>query len=178
MVLARGKKIGTLYMTSSPRDTIVVTKEGTDVSLWHRRLGHMSEKGMKMLMSKGKLPKLKSINFDMCESYILGKQKMVSFLKTSKTPKAGRLELVHTDLCGPSLVAFLGGSMYYITFIDDSSRKVWVYFLKNKSDIFETFKKWKAVVETNRFGSKISEIRQWRRVHRWRIKSVLCCTWN
>ncbi|RVW84228.1 Retrovirus-related Pol polyprotein from transposon TNT 1-94 [Vitis vinifera] len=39
------------------------------------RLGHMSEKGMKMLLSKGKLPELKSIDFDMCENCILGKQK-------------------------------------------------------------------------------------------------------
>ena len=49
---------------------------------------------------------------------------------------------------GPSSVASLGGSRYYITFIDDSGRKVWVYFLKNKFDVFETFKKWKAMVET------------------------------
>ena len=159
-----------LVLTSCPRDTIAVVKEGTDASLWHHRLGHMSEKWMKMLLSKVKLPELKSINFDMCASCILGKQKMVSFLKTGKTPKAGRLELVHTDLWRPSLVASLGGSMYYITFIDDLSRKVWVYFLKNKSDIFETFKKWKAMVETNRFRSKMSEIKQWRRVHRWRIQ--------
>ena len=60
----------------------------------------------------------------------------------NKTEKS--LELVHTDLWGLSLVTSLGGSRYYITFIDDSSRKVWVYFLKNKSDVFETFKKWKA----------------------------------
>ena len=58
------------------------------------------------------------------------------------------MELVHTDLWGPSPVASLGSSRYYITFIDDSSRKVWVYFLKNKFDVFETFKKWKAMVET------------------------------
>ena len=77
----------------------------------------------------------------MCESCILGKQKKVSFLKTSKTPKAEKLELVHTDLWGPSPVASLGGSRYYIIFFDDSSRKVCVYFLKNKSDVFETFKK-------------------------------------
>ena len=77
-----------------------------------------------MLLSKGKLPKLKSIDFDMCESCILGKQKNVSFLKTSKTPKAEKLELVHTDLWGPSPVASLGGSRYYIIFIDNSSRKV------------------------------------------------------
>ena len=42
----------------------------------------------------------------------------------------------------------LEGSRYYMTFIDDSSKKVWVYFLKNKYDVFETFKKWKAMVET------------------------------
>ena len=34
---------------------------------------------MKMLLSKGKLPELKSINLDMCESCILGKQKRVSY---------------------------------------------------------------------------------------------------
>ena len=49
-VLAHGKKIGTLYITSSPRDTIAVVDASTDTSLWHRRLGHMSEKGMKMLL--------------------------------------------------------------------------------------------------------------------------------
>ena len=112
MVLARGKKTGTLYMTSSSRDTIAVAKAGTNVSLQHRRLGHMSEKGMKILLSKGKLLELKSINFDMCESCILGKQKIVSFLKIGKTSKVGKLELVHTNLWEPSPVAFLGGSRY------------------------------------------------------------------
>ncbi|RVW71155.1 Retrovirus-related Pol polyprotein from transposon TNT 1-94 [Vitis vinifera] len=107
-VLARGKKTGTLYMTSCPRDTIAVADASTDTSLWHRRLGHISEKGMKMLLSKGKLPELKSIDFDMCESCILGKQKKVSFLKTGRTLKAEKLELVHTDLWGPSPVASLG----------------------------------------------------------------------
>ena len=47
------------------------------------------------------------------------------------------------------------------------SRKVCVYFLKNKSDVFETFKKWNAMVETNRFESKMSEVKQLRTVHRW-----------
>ena len=55
-VLARGKKTGTLYMTSSLRDKIAVANASTDTSLWHCRLGHISEKGMKILLSKGKLP--------------------------------------------------------------------------------------------------------------------------
>ena len=89
----------------------------------------------------------------MCESYILGKQK-----KVSRTPKVEKLELVHTDLWGPSPVASLKGSRYYITFIDDSSKKVCVYFLKNKSDVFETFKKQKAIVETET-GLKVKCLR-------------------
>ncbi|RVW18006.1 Retrovirus-related Pol polyprotein from transposon TNT 1-94 [Vitis vinifera] len=128
-VLARGKKTGTLYMTSCPRDTIAVADASTDTSLWHRRLGHMSEKGMKMLLSKGKLPELKSIDFDMCESCILGKQKKVSFLKTGRTPKAEKLELVHTDLWGTSPVASLGGSRelgWRRPFLGHHSRMVWL----------------------------------------------------
>ena len=42
--MAHGKKTGTLYMTSSPRDIIAIVDASTDTSLWHRRLGHMSEK--------------------------------------------------------------------------------------------------------------------------------------
>ena len=42
--------------------------------------------------------------------------------------------------------------------MDDSSKKVWVYFLKNKFDIFETFKKLKAMVETE-IGLKVKCLR-------------------
>ena len=34
-----------------------------------------------------------------------------------------------------------------MNFIDDSSRKVWVYFLKNKSNVFDAFKRWKTIIE-------------------------------
>ena len=111
-------------MTSSPTNTIAVVEASTDTSLCHRRLGHMSEKGMNMLMSKGKLPELKSIDFDMCKSCILGKQKEMSFLKISRMLKAEKLELIHNNLWGPSPVASIGGLRYYITFIDNSSKKV------------------------------------------------------
>ena len=61
--------------------------------------------------------------------------------------KEEKLELVHIEVWVPSTVASLRGSNYYVTFIDDSTRKIWVYFLKNKFDIFDTFKKWKVMVE-------------------------------
>ncbi|GJX61084.1 retrovirus-related pol polyprotein from transposon TNT 1-94, partial [Tanacetum coccineum] len=122
-------------------------KEGGKATLWHQRLGHMSEKGMKILASKGRIPDLQKAVVGFCEPCVLGKQKKVSFVKSGNTRKLQRLELVHTDVYGPTSVASICGSYYYVTFINDSSRKVWVYFLKNKSEVFNTFKKWKAAVE-------------------------------
>ncbi|KAE8693764.1 putative galacturonosyltransferase-like 4 [Hibiscus syriacus] len=101
-------------------------------NLWHQRLGHMSEKGMKTLLSKGKLSDLKNVDVGLCEDCIFGKQKKVIFAKI--------------------------GSLYYITFIDDSTRKVWVYFLKKKSEVFDTFRKWKDMVE-NETGMKVKRLR-------------------
>jgi hypothetical protein len=87
-------------MTTNSKDTVVVAYTGADSKLWHLRLGHMSQKWMKVLMSKGKLPKLKSVEPDLCEGCILGKQKKVSFVKADKAPKLGYLELVHTRFVG------------------------------------------------------------------------------
>jgi hypothetical protein len=58
----------------------------------------MSEKGIKVLLSKGKLPELKSVESDLCEGCILEKQKNVSFVTVDRTLKLGKLELVHTYL--------------------------------------------------------------------------------
>ena len=93
---------------------------------------------MKMLVAKGALEGLKSVDMDLCESCVMGKQKRVSFTKTPREPKKVRLEIVHTDVWVPSLVLSLGGSRFYVTYIDDFSRKVWVYLLKHKSDVFAT----------------------------------------
>ncbi len=113
---------------------------------------------MKCLQSKGKLPGLKSVEVDFRETCILGKQKRVSFKKAGKAPAKEKLELVHTDVWGPASVSSIGGKQYFVTFIDDHSRKVWVYFLRHKSDVFEAFKKWKAMVE-NETGLKIKKLR-------------------
>ena len=45
-----------------------------------------------------------------------------------------------------------------LTFIDDYSRKVWVYFLKNESVVFVTFKQWKILVE-KQIGKKMKHFR-------------------
>ena len=45
-------------------------------------------------------------------------------------------------------------SKYVLTFIDDFSRLCWVYFLKIKSEVFDHFKVFKALVE-NQFGRRL-----------------------
>ena len=65
---------------------------------------------------------------------------------------------MHSDVWGPTQVSSLGGSSYYVTFIDDATRKVWVYCIRNKSDVFDTFVKWKALVE-NETGLKLKCLR-------------------
>ncbi|KAE8676976.1 Vesicle-associated protein 4-1 [Hibiscus syriacus] len=111
-----------------------------------------------LVIARGKLPDLKNVDVGLCEDCIFGKQKKVSFAKIGKTPKAERLELIHTDVWGPSPVPSLAGSLHYVTFIDDSTRKVWVYFLKKKSEVLDTFRKWKAMVE-NETGLKVKRLR-------------------
>ena len=109
-MIAWGKKKSKLYLTIEPDDVVVVAIGNDDASLWHNKLSHMSQKGMKKLLSKGKLPKLKNVHFDICESCIMGKQKKLSFLTSGRKLRATKLELVHTDFWSPSLVASLGRS--------------------------------------------------------------------
>ena len=66
MVVARDTKSGTLYTTAGYINMAAVA-EGASVScLWHNRLGHMSTKGMKMLVAKGALEGLKSVDMGLC----------------------------------------------------------------------------------------------------------------
>jgi hypothetical protein len=104
------------------------------------------------------LPDLKQIDLDFCEHCVYGKQKRVRFLRVGKEKKNERLELVQTDVWGPTQVSSLGGSHYYVTFIDDATRKTWVYCIRQKSNVFDTFKKWKSLVE-NETGKRLKCLR-------------------
>jgi hypothetical protein len=159
LVIVKGEKVGTLYLCTGNTDSsISLASTGVDTTLWHHRLGHMSEKGMQILHKINLLPDLKQIDLDFCEHCVYGKQKRVRFLRVGKEKKNERLELVHTNVWGPAQVSSLGGSHYYVTFIDDATRKTWVYCIRQKSDVFYTFKKWKALVE-NETGKSLKCLR-------------------
>ena len=77
---------------------------------------------------------------------MLGKNIKKAF-PSSDNRAQGILDLVHSDVCGPMSSPSLSGCLYYVIFIDDYSRKCWIYFLKAKSDTFDKFKEYKAFIE-------------------------------
>jgi len=77
LVVARGKKRRSLYMIAD-EDMISVAEVGNSSSLWHQRLGHMSEKGMKLMVSKGKIPNLKHVDVGPCEHCIFESRKRLA----------------------------------------------------------------------------------------------------
>jgi len=117
--------------------------------VWHSRYGHLSYSGLKTLldldMVKG-LPNFKSPT-QLCEHCLKGKHQRDSFPRQSRWRASQLLQLIHSDICGPINLTSNGNKRYILTFIDDLSRKVWVYFLTEKSEVFEVFKKFKALVE-------------------------------
>ena len=75
------------------------------------------------------------------------KQKRFSFHSHPPSRKSELLELVHSDLCGPFKVKSKGDSLYFAAFIDDYSRKIWVYHLKSKDQVLDVFKQFQALFE-------------------------------
>ena len=53
------------------------------------------------------------------------------------------VDLIHSDICGPMSSPSLSGYLYCVLFIDDHSRKSWIYFLKAKSETLDRFKEFK-----------------------------------
>jgi hypothetical protein len=82
----------------------------------------------------------------MCNGCAQGKNIKNPFLKRDKKAE-GVLELIHSYVCGPMPSSSISGYVYYVSFIDDYSRKTWVYFLKSKDEVFNKFKEFKALIE-------------------------------
>ena len=136
-----------------------VCTEEDKTELWHRRLGHMSQRGLQELHKKEQLDGVMSAALEFCKYCTLGKQTRVSFnLSSSENKSKGVLDYIHTDVWGPSATISKGGARYFVSFIDDFSRKVWIFFMKTKNEVFTKFKEWKAEVE-NQTGRKIKCLR-------------------
>ena len=106
-----------------------------EVDLWHQRLGHLNAQHLKDIAQKElatgiKLPKETTLS--LCEGCVEGKMHRKPFKSVGGNRSTRKLQLVHSDVCGPMQTESLGGKRYFVTFIDDFSRCCAVHFLKNK----------------------------------------------
>ena len=92
--------------------------------LWHKRFGHYNLNSLKFMQSKGMildLPKIK-VEKDVCELYQLRKLHRQPFPNVKSWRVKEKLELVHTDVCGPMRTTSLNDSKYFLLFVDDFTR--------------------------------------------------------
>lgn len=132
--------MGSLYlMKANVEKGEVNVMHDSSIDVWHKRLGHLSEKGIQILVRKQLLPKVTGNVPQPRVDYIYGKQHRVAFQHFSPSRRSNALDLVHTDVFYMGDRS-LGGAMYFVTFIDDFSRKVWCFPLKSKDQVLEMFR--------------------------------------
>ncbi|CAA7041690.1 unnamed protein product [Microthlaspi erraticum] len=127
-------------------------------ALWHSRLGHLSLNNMKILSGKGLLEKSDVKDLSFCEHCVMGKSKKLSF-NVGKHDTEDALGYVHADLWGSqNVTSSHSGNKYFLSIIDDKTRKVWLMFLKTKDETFKNFCEWKDLVE-NQIDKKVKVLR-------------------
>ena len=97
----------------------------------------------------------KDVVFSGC---VLRKHHRDSFDKRASWHASIPLELVHSDLCGPLPSTSFSSFKYLLTLIDYYSICTWVYFLKIKSEAFNMFLAYKALVK-KQSGHQILKLR-------------------
>jgi len=117
--------------------------------LWHCRYGHLNFWGLHTLSQHNMVYGLSimKVPIKLCKDCLIGKQSRDSFPKKSTWRATQVLQLVHADICGPMTPISNIKKRYLLTFIDDFSRKTWIYFLTEKSEAFSAFKNFKIHVE-------------------------------
>eukprot|EP00253_Pinus_taeda_P014766 PITA_14766 len=148
----KGYKVGGSLLGVMFCDTSLQSK------LWHQRFAHLHYKALpdvrKMVTG---MPEFKSEHEGVRPRCAKGKLKRGPF-PSSQSKTSDILQLVHSDIFGMMPVNSLGGYSYYLTFIDDYSRKTWIYFLKKKDEVFFLFRHLQALIE-NQIEKKIKILR-------------------
>nr|GEZ58102.1 hypothetical protein [Tanacetum cinerariifolium] len=125
--------------------------------LWHCRLGHISKKRIEKLQHDGLLNSIDIESLGKCVSCMSGKMARKPYSHQVERAK-DLLGLIHTDVYGPFKIVSRQGASYFVTFTDDFSRYGYVYLLKHKHEVFETFKVFQKEVE-NQLGKTIKSLR-------------------
>ena len=150
-----------LYVINTEPHCANVASGKASMELWHCRYGHLNYKYVSELKKKHMVDGMsypKDVTDQHCEACAKAKMHRVPVPKASSNKTSRPLQLVHSDVCGPMSENSIGGSKYVLTFTDDYTKYVTVYFLKRKSEVFAKFQECVSMME-NTTGFKIQTLR-------------------
>lgn len=136
--------------------------------LWHQRLGHPSSTIVSAVLQSHNISSVSKKDSHICD---VRQQAKIHQLPSSLSSCQSNapLELIHSDVWGPTITS-VGGSKYYVSFLDDYSRFTWFYLLKHKFEVERVFIQFKRHVECL-LGTKIKQVQsdwggEYQRLHR------------
>jgi hypothetical protein len=125
--------------------------------IWHLRLCHINFGCVSQLANLNLIPKIDLVKGSKCQVCMQSKQPCKPH-KAAEARNLAPLDLIHSDLYEMNGILTKGGKLYFITFIDDSTRFCYVYLLKSIYEALHYFKTYKAEVE-NQLERKIKRLR-------------------
>uniref|UniRef100_T1II51 Integrase catalytic domain-containing protein n=1 Tax=Strigamia maritima TaxID=126957 RepID=T1II51_STRMM len=131
------------------------------VNMWHQRFGHMYTKGLNYLLNNVNVKGIElhqKVSNAICDNCELSKSTRTGFKSESLLVASEPLELLHMDLWGPCPVPSLRKAKYLLCVVDDATRYTWIFPLRSKDQVFETYKKFHARIERST-GKKVKAIR-------------------
>jgi len=128
-----------------------------DIRIWHKQIDHVNLQCLKLMEKQnivGGLPKFgtEKVMSEVCEAYQLGKQARHPFSIQTTHVSSKPLEMIHLDVWTTKIKS-IRRCKYYVSFIHDHTRKVWVYFMKHKGEVFQHFLNFKVMVEKEKGGA-------------------------
>jgi hypothetical protein len=136
---AKGETLNEAIIIGSEKNGLYKLKDHSEAAmthaienlceLWHIRLAHINYKVLPYICKAVTgLPELKGDHEGVCNGCAQGKNIKNPFPKRDN--KAGVLELIHSDVCGLMPLSSISGYVYHVSFIDDYTRKTWIYIFE------------------------------------------------
>jgi hypothetical protein len=157
LIATTAKTLRNIYVLSEIGNGKCCLGKEDESWLWHRRMGHIHFDNLVKVSKREEvreMPLITKPTNTLCKHCQEGKQTKTRF-KSKEYSTTRPLEIVHTDLVGPTATKGLKCEKYFMLLVDDYTRMTAVFFLKNKSEDFEKFKIYKEMVG-NEIDSKIN----------------------
>jgi hypothetical protein len=132
-----------------PDSTLLLTHVDESSRIWHERFGHLNFRYMKQLSKQILVDGLPDIHLSkgVCEGCVLGKHPQKKFDKGKSQRASAPLDMIQSDLMGPFMHPTINKVRFFLIFVDDFSHFTWIYFLRQKFEVFQHLKDFKALVE-------------------------------